>query len=186
MNRFEVRSTAIDGVVVLQRQAVGDSRGYLQRLYCQADLRAVVGERRVEQVNYSFTAERGTVRGLHFQTPPFAEMKIIGCLRGIVFDVAVDLRPDSPTYLRWHGEVLSEDNLFSLVVPEGCAHGFQSMTDNAALIYHHTASYNKATELGVNAKDPTIGIEWPLPVTHRSNRDVNLPKAIDLGGKLWP
>jgi dTDP-4-dehydrorhamnose 3,5-epimerase len=113
----------------------------------------------------------GTVRGMHFQHPPYAEMKLVSCLRGEVFDVAVDLRKDSPTFLQWHGEILSEVNQRTFCMPEGFAHGFQTLTEDCELIYFHSATYAPEAEAGLNALDPRLAIAWPMPVVDRSVRD---------------
>jgi dTDP-4-dehydrorhamnose 3,5-epimerase len=115
------------------------------------------------------------VRGLHFQYHPHAEMKLIRCLRGRVFDVAVDLRKNSPTFLEWHAEELSGENQRMIVIPEGFAHGFQVLETDSELLYLHTATYQKGSEGAVRYNDPLIGIHWPLPVTDVSARDQNHP-----------
>jgi dTDP-4-dehydrorhamnose 3,5-epimerase len=127
------------------------------------------------QVNHSVTAARGTVRGLHFQHAPNTEAKLIRCLRGAVFDVAVDLRGNSSTYGHWYGIELSAENERQIFIPEGFAHGFQSLTDGAELLYQHTAPYSVTSEGGVRFDDATIAITWPLAVTAISNRDLALP-----------
>jgi dTDP-4-dehydrorhamnose 3,5-epimerase len=108
---------------------------------------------------------------MHFQSPPHAEMKLVTCLRGEVFDVAVDLRQGSPTLLRWHAEVLCPDNHWTLLIPEGFAHGFQALSDDCELLYFHTARYEPAAEAGLHAEDPLLAIRWPKPVTGLSPRD---------------
>jgi dTDP-4-dehydrorhamnose 3,5-epimerase len=125
------------------------------------------------QINHTLTAKAGTVRGMHFQQPPHAEMKLGCCLRGEVYDVAVDLRKDSPTLLHWHAEVLTESNHKTFVIPEGVAHGFQTLTEDCELIYLHTAPYAPDAESALNALDPRLGISWPMPITERSARDQN-------------
>ena len=117
------------------------------------------------------TKQKGTIRGMHFQNPPHAEMKIVRCVKGSIFDVAVDLRKDSPTLLRWHGEILSADNMKALVIPEGCAHGFQSLEDDVELVYISTSPYCKEAEGGIRFDDPKVQIQWPLPVTVISEKD---------------
>ena len=127
------------------------------------------------QVNLSVTRNRGTVRGMHFQHAPAADAKSIRCLRGRVFDVAVDLRPGSPTFLQWHGIELHEGSPRELFIPEGFAHGFQSLEDNAQLLYFHTAAWEPAHEGGVRHDDPAVGIEWPLAPVNVSGRDLQHP-----------
>ncbi|MBZ0067404.1 MAG: dTDP-4-dehydrorhamnose 3,5-epimerase [Thiobacillus sp.] len=173
--RFDILETPLTGLRILQRKPIGDSRGYLERLFCSEELQALAPGRHIAQINHTFTAARGTVRGMHFQRPPHAEIKFVSCLRGEVFDVAVDLRDNSPTFLRWHAEVLSADNHKTLVIPEGFAHGFQTLTDNCEMLYFHTAIYQPEAEDGLNAQDPRLAIQWPLPVTGLSPRDAAHP-----------
>ena len=177
--RFDILATPIAGLHVLQRKPIGDSRGYLERLFCMDELQALLPGRRIEQVNHTLTRSRGTVRGLHFQHPPHAETKFVSCLRGEVFDVAVDLRRDSPSFLRWHGEVLSADNHRTLMIPEGFAHGFQTLADDCEMLYFHTAAYDPAAEGGLHPADPRLAIEWPMPVAGLSSRDAGHPLLND-------
>jgi dTDP-4-dehydrorhamnose 3,5-epimerase len=173
--RFDIMDTPLSGLRVLQRKPIGDSRGYLERLFCAEELQALVPGKHIAQINHTLTASRGTVRGMHFQHPPHAEIKFVSCLRGEVFDVAVDLRHNSPTFLRWHAELLSADNHRTLVIPEGFAHGFQTLTDDCEMLYFHTAAYQPGAEDGLNALDPRLAIQWPLPVAGLSPRDVAHP-----------
>jgi dTDP-4-dehydrorhamnose 3,5-epimerase len=173
--RFEILDTPLSGLRVLQRKPIGDSRGYLERLFCIEELQALAPGRHIAQINHTLTASRGTVRGMHFQRPPYAEIKFVSCLRGEVFDVAVDLRDNSPTFLRWHAEVLSAYNHQTLVIPEGFAHGFQTLTDDCEMLYFHTAAYHPGAEGGLNAQDPRLAIQWPLPVAGLSPRDAAHP-----------
>ncbi|MCF7979838.1 MAG: dTDP-4-dehydrorhamnose 3,5-epimerase family protein [Chromatiaceae bacterium] len=180
MPRFTTEPTPLTGLNRIQRHPIGDERGYLERLFCTQELQAIIGQRMIMQINHTLTAKAGTVRGLHFQHPPHAEMKLVTCLRGGVFDVAVDLRQDSPTYLHWHAEHLSADNHKTLAIPEGFAHGFQTLTADCKLLYLHTAAYQPDAEDGLNALDPALAIPWPLPVSERSARDVALPMLSNL------
>ena len=127
------------------------------------------------QVNHSVTSRSGTVRGMHYQLPPHAETKLVTCIRGEIYDVAVDLRPHSPTYLRWHAETLSAANGRALLIPEGFAHGFQTLTDDCEIIYCHSAPYVPAAEAAVRFDDPALSISWPIPVTIVSDRDRSHP-----------
>ena len=171
MLQGDFHNTPIAGLQVVQRCRVEDHRGFLSRLYA-ADVFASAGVADpVVQVNHTFTRRAGTVRGMHFQQPPFAEVKIVSCLRGEVFDVAVDLRNGSSTFLSWHSEVLSAENQRSLVIPRGFAHGFQSLTGDVELLYLHTALYEPSAEGAVSPTDPRIGIAWPLPIAEMSDRD---------------
>lgn len=169
--RFDILKTPIDGLHVLQRKPVGDERGYLERLLCMNELQDLMPGKYVEQINHTLTVSRGTVRGLHFQYPPYTETKFVSCLRGEIFDVAVDLRRGSPTFLKWHGEVLSAGNYRTFVIPDGFAHGFQALEDNCEMLYFHTAPWRHEAESGIHPQDPLLDISWPLPVVGLSPRD---------------
>ena len=177
--RLTLEPTALAGVHVLQRAPIGDARGYLERLFCDNELAGWLDGGGIRQVNHTLTAAAGTVRGLHFQRPPHAEAKIVACLRGEVFDVAVDLRKGSPTFLRWHAERLSAANHRSLLIPPGVAHGFQTLVTDCELLYFHTAAHVPEAEGGVHPADPRLGIEWPLPVEGLSPRDRSHPALTD-------
>jgi dTDP-4-dehydrorhamnose 3,5-epimerase len=159
------------GLKRIQRQRMGDKRGFFSRLFCATELSAAGWAKPIAQINHSCTAIRGTVRGMHFQHPPHAEMKLVSCLRGKVWDVAVDLRAGSPTLLQWHAEYLSAENGVSLLIPEGFAHGFQTLADDCEMLYFHTTAYCHEAEGGVHAEDPRLAIHWPLPVAGLSSRD---------------
>jgi dTDP-4-dehydrorhamnose 3,5-epimerase len=135
--------------------------------------------KQIAQINHTLTRRKGVVRGLHFQYPPHAEMKIVSCLRGEIYDVAVDLRVGSPTFLHWHAEVLSAENRRSLMIPEGFAHGFQALTNDCEIIYLHSTLYQPAAEGALNATDPLLAIAWPLEITEMSDRDRNHPLLSD-------
>ena len=173
--RFTTTATPLPGLTLVQRHPIGDPRGYLERLYCQDELIALLDGRTIVQVNHSYTAGQGTMRGMHFQHHPHAEMKLVTCLRGEAFDVAVDVRRGSPTMLQWHGEWLSAENHRTLLIPEGFAHGFQTLTPDCELLYLHTAAFAPEAEGGLNALDPRLGVDWPLPPAERSERDRSLP-----------
>jgi dTDP-4-dehydrorhamnose 3,5-epimerase len=170
---FEVSETSLAGPLVLQRRPRADERGWFERMYGADDLAEVVGPRSMVHVNRTLTRPRATVRGMHYQVPPSAEAKVVSCLRGAIFDVAVDLRRDSPTFLGWHGEMLTAENSRSLFIPEGFAHGFQAVADDCEVLYFHTAPYDQGTERGVHPLDPRVAIAWPLPVEHLSERDAS-------------
>lgn len=169
--RFDVTDTPLAGVRLIQRQRLGDSRGSLERVFCAEELATVCAGKPIVQINRTVTSRRGTVRGMHFQKPPHAELKIITCVRGEVFDVAVDLRRGSPTFLQWHGEILSAGNVRSIAIPEGFAHGFQTLTDDCEMLYLHTAAYHPESEGALHHKDPRLNIQWPLEVSEVSARD---------------
>ena len=163
--------TAIAGVFIAETNAFQDNRGTFARLFCESDLADAVGGRHIEQINHSRTGAVGAVRGLHFQHAPHAEMKMVRCLRGRVWDVAVDLRKGSRTLLQWHAQELSAANALMLVIPEGFAHGFQVLEPESELLYLHTASYTPSAEGGIRFDDPALNIPWPLPVADVSERD---------------
>lgn len=173
--RLTLHSTRLAGLMVVERHPLGDERGYLERMFCAEEAASLMGGRQVMQVNRTLTARRGTVRGMHYQHAPHAETKWVSCIRGEVFDVAVDIRPDSPTRFQWHAERLSADNHRTLLIPEGFAHGFQTLTDNCEMLYLHTALYAPQSEAGLDALDPALAIMWPLHVIERSPRDQTLP-----------
>jgi dTDP-4-dehydrorhamnose 3,5-epimerase len=174
-SRFDTLYTPITGLLVLQRKPLGDNRGYLERLFCIEELKTLVPGKTIAQINHTLTARRGTVRGMHFQHPPHAETKFVSCLRGEVFDVAVDIRHNSPTFLRWHAEILSENNHKTFVIPEGFAHGYQTLTDQSEMVYLHTSTYQPGAEAGLHVYDPRLAIKWPLPVLELSPRDSDHP-----------
>ena len=167
------QETSIKKLKLIEHQPNKDKRGFLSRLFCQKTLNHLMNGNMIKQINRTLTRNKGTVRGLHFQYPPYTETKIVSCLKGKVWDVAVDLRKGSTTFLNYHAEVLTEDNHKSYLIPEGFAHGFQTLTSDCEMLYFHTADYNKELEDGINAVDPMIGIKWPQPITERSERDSN-------------
>ena len=172
---MKINQAPISGVGVVECEPIGDNRGWFARLYCQSELQELIGARQIVQINFSHTHQVGAVRGLHYQLQPQAEMKMVRCLRGKVWDVVVDLRDGSPTFLSWYGEELSKDNMKMMVVPEGCAHGFQVLDEDSELLYLHTAMYAPSLEGGVRPTDPMLGVDWPLAVKDLSDRDRSHP-----------
>lgn len=184
-SRFDIQTTPLLGLSLITRKPIGDDRGYLERMFCINELQDMIAVRRVAQVNHTLTKKMGTVRGMHFQSAPHAEMKFVSCLRGIVFDVAVDLRKGSSTFLHWHAELLSAENLKTLVVPEGFAHGFQTLTDDCEMLYLHTAAYAPGAEAGLHPQDVKLAIAWPQQIAEMSPRDAAFPPiAADFEGVL--
>lgn len=175
MGRFTVTDLPLTGLKLVERQRLGDERGFLSRVFCAEELSAAGWAKPIAQINHTRTARCGTVRGMHFQYPPNAEMKLVSCIRGEIWDVAVDLRRGSATFLHWHAERLSADNCRALLIPEGFAHGFQSLTDDVEMLYCHSTAYVAATEAGLNPKDALLAIPWPLPITELSTRDAQHP-----------
>lgn len=178
MSRLTIQDLPLAGLKRIERQRLCDERGFFARLFCREELAQAGWTQPVIQINHSATARRGTVRGLHYQRPPHAEMKLVTCIRGEVWDVAVDLRAGSPTFLQWHAERLSQENGIALLIPEGFAHGFQALTDDVELIYCHSAAYCPQAEAGLLPTDPRLAIPWPLPIGMISERDAGFP-AID-------
>ncbi|QLF71757.1 dTDP-4-dehydrorhamnose 3,5-epimerase family protein (plasmid) [Peteryoungia desertarenae] len=179
--RFSEEATTLAGLWHVTRNPLGDARGYLERVFCVDEL-VSWSHRPIAQVNRTFTATKGTLRGLHFQHPPSAECKYVTCLKGAVFDVAVDLRKASPTFGQWFGVEISAQAHNALLIPEGFAHGFQTLTDDVEMLYLHSASYASSSEGGVNALDPALAVAWPIKVYNRSPRDQDLPFLADIEG----
>lgn len=174
-NRFDFHPTPIKDLWIVQRQPLEDDRGFFCRFFCAEEFKVVGMEKTIAQMNHTYTIKKGSVRGLHFQYPPHAECKIVSCLKGEVYDVAVDIRQNSPTFLQWHSEILSAENKKSLLIPEGFAHGFQTLAENCEMMYLHTAPFSGLSEAAINISDPKIGIHWPLPITDISDRDRQHP-----------
>lgn len=172
MNRFTVIDLPLANLKRIERKRLGDRRGFLSRLFCADELTAAGWVKPIAQINHSYTARQGAVRGMHFQRPPYAEMKMVSCIRGEVWDVAIDLRVGSATFLRWHAECLSAENGRALLIPEGFAHGFQALTDDVELFYCHSQAYAAQAEDGLNPIDPCLEIAWPLTIAELSARDV--------------
>ncbi|OXR48002.1 dTDP-4-dehydrorhamnose 3,5-epimerase [Pusillimonas sp. T2] len=180
---MKIMPTALHGVFVVDTQPFNDHRGAFTRLFCGRELASILGGRHIVQINHSRTTAVGAVRGMHYQSAPHAEMKLVRCLKGRVWDVAVDLRAGSPSFMRWHAQELSPDNACMLVIPEGCAHGFQALEPDSELLYLHTALYAPDFERGVAHDEPQLAIEWPLSVVDLSVRDQQHPRLpIDFPG----
>lgn len=175
MNRLELHATPLAGLTHVVSRRLGDERGHLARVFCMDELRAAGWSGPVAQANITHTRQRGTVRGLHFQHPPHAEMKLVRCLRGEVWDVAVDLRQGSPSFLQWHAQRLSADRLNALLIPEGFAHGFQTLSDDVEMLYLHSQAHAPDSEGGLNVLDPRLAVNWPLPLSTLSERDRSRP-----------
>lgn len=172
---MKITDTIIPGVKIVETAPHTDNRGSFARIYCEKELGPILQGRRIVQMNHSRTAKPGSIRGLHYQKGPHAEMKFIRCLRGRVWDVALDLRAGSPTFLKFHTVELTPAANNMLVIPEGCAHGFQVMEEDSELLYLHTAFYEPSSEGAVNYADPLINISWPLAPVDISERDKNHP-----------
>ena len=171
MNKLSIIELPLNGLKLIERHLAIDSRGSFSRLFCSEELLQACWEKPIVQINHTITTKQGTVRGMHYQRSPNLEMKLITCIQGEVFDVAVDLRSNSPTFLHCHAEILSSRNNSAILIPEGFAHGFQSLTDDVQLIYCHSAPYNLSSEGGLNPLDSCLNIKWPLAISEISIKD---------------
>jgi dTDP-4-dehydrorhamnose 3,5-epimerase len=167
--------TKLPGAYVVDVERREDDRGFFARGWCQREFEAHGLTARLAQVNLSYNKKAGTLRGMHYQRAPWEEAKLVRCTAGAVYDAIIDLRPDSPTYRQWVGVELTADNYRMLYVPEGFAHGFQTLTDGAAVTYQVTQFYAPGAEGGVRWDDPAFGVEWPLPVGVISEKDRSWP-----------
>jgi len=168
--------TLLKGSYLIELSPIADERGWFARTYCRDTFKKEIGhDKEWVQMNHSFTVNKGAVRGMHFQVSPYEEIKMVRCIAGAVFDVIVDLRTDSDTFLKWFGAELSAENKRMMYIPEGFAHGFQTLSENAELVYNHTQNYQPSAERGLLYNDPALNIEWPLAVTDVSQRDKNHP-----------
>src|SRR4029453_7760280 len=169
--RLSTELTPLPDLRVLHRHPIGDSRGLFERLFCDDELSEWLGGRSIRPGSRSQTSLAGTVRGMHFQYAPHAEAKMVICLQGRIFDVAVDLRRESRTFRHGHGEILSGENCRGQLIPEGFAHGFQTLVENCQMLYFMSAPYVPAAEGGLHPCDPRLAIRWPLPIAELSARD---------------
>ena len=183
---MKVNKTFIEGVIELVRTPISDKRGAFQRLYCNDILRSYLNGNNIKQINHSFTSEVGSIRGMHMQLGTSAEYKIISCVSGEVFDVALDLRRNSPTLFQWYSLELTPEKHNSILIPPGVAHGFQTLKENSELLYLHTENYFARDEFGVSFLEPRANIKWPQPHTQVSERDLSFLYLSDdfIGYKL--
>jgi dTDP-4-dehydrorhamnose 3,5-epimerase len=167
--------TPLHNVLLIDLEPILDSRGFFARTFCVEEFAARGLETRYAQHSASFSTRKGTVRGMHYQLEPHAEVKIVRCVKGDIWDVVIDIRPDSPTYRRWQCFELSSTNRNQLYIPKGCAHGFQTLSDDVELNYVISEPYSPQFAYGVRHNDPIFGITWPLPVTEISRKDLQWP-----------
>jgi dTDP-4-dehydrorhamnose 3,5-epimerase len=165
--------TKFPEVYLIDLEKYGDDRGFFARAFCVKEFEEYDLDNRIVQVNNSLSAEKGTLRGMHYQLPPNAETKIIRCIRGSLYDVIIDLRKDSPTFLKWYGAELTADNRKMLYVPGGFAHGFITLEDNTEAIYFVTEFYSPEMERGIRWNDPAFAIDWPIHPRVISEKDRN-------------
>jgi dTDP-4-dehydrorhamnose 3,5-epimerase len=167
--------TKIHGVFILDPERIEDERGFFARAWSQSEFAEHGIDPRLVQCNLSFNKRKGTLRGMHYQRPPHEETKIVRCTMGAIYDVALDLRPDSPTFKQWAGATLTAENRQMLVIPPGCAHGFLTLADDTEIFYQMSASYASTHAAGVRWNDPAFGIRWPGPVMVIADRDRDYP-----------
>ncbi len=170
--------TVLRGSFVIELEPFVDERGWFARTYCKTEFSKIGHQKDWVQLNHSFTKQTGTLRGMHYQLPPFSEIKLVRCIAGAVYDVIIDIRKGSTTFLQYVGVELSAANKKMIYIPEGFAHGFQALTDDCELIYHHSQFYTAGIEAGIRYDEPKINIKWPLQVTSISQRD-NIHSLID-------
>lgn len=163
------------GAYAIEVDRLADERGYFARTWCRREFAERSLVTRLEQCSVSHNARPGTLRGLHYQVAPFAETKLVSCVSGSIYDVIVDVRRDSPTYLRWYGERLDANSHRALYIPEGLAHGFQTLTDDSTVFYMISAEYHPPSARGLRWDDPALAIEWPLEPASISARDRAFP-----------
>lgn len=171
--------TKIPGVYLVALEPVSDERGSFARTWCAEEFSRQGLENRLSQCSLSYNRHRGTLRGVHFQAAPYSEAKLIRATRGAVFDVAVDVRPSSTTFGQWVGFELSQDNRLALYIPNGCAHGMQTLVDHTEIFYQISAPYQPGAGRGLRWDDPALGITWPLPVSVMSKQDSRWPDLVE-------
>ncbi|MCC7371779.1 MAG: dTDP-4-dehydrorhamnose 3,5-epimerase [Chloroflexi bacterium] len=170
--------TGLKDAYSIELEPISDQRGFFARIFCVDEMRALGMETDIVQVNMSHNLRKGVVRGMHYQVAPAPEAKLMRCIRGAIYDVIVDMREDSPTYLQWFGIELSAENRKALYVPPMFAHGYQALTDGAEVFYPTTGVYTPSCERGIRHDDPAIGIQWPIPPTEISAKDQSWPLLI--------
>ncbi len=168
-------STFIKDLFTVELDLFRDDRGWFARTFCKEEFTKAGLEVEWVQMNHSYTAKKATLRGMHFQNPPYVEIKLVRCISGSVYDVAIDLRKDSSTFLKWFGTELSAENKRMIYIPGGFAHGFLTLTDDCEIIYHHSNYYTPEAEGRIKFDEPMIDINWPLAVNEISERDKSHP-----------
>lgn len=175
MNKLDIKPLKLNGTFAIETNLFEDERGVFARLFCQKEMSEILADRHIVNVNFSKNFRAGAVRGLHYQMKPFAEMKMPRCIKGRVLDIFVDIRKESSTFLHWDAIELSAENMKMLVIPEGFAHGFQSLEDNSEIVYLSTQYFSEEYERALNINDPKLNITLPIEITDISNRDLIHP-----------
>ena len=167
--------TELKGAYIIELEPLEDERGFFARSFCQREFEKHGLNLCVVQCNVSYNKKKGTLRGMHYQVPPHEEAKLVSCIRGAIYDVIIDLRPDSTTYCQWFALELSAENYKMLYVPEGFTHGFQTLEDNTIVFYQMSEFYHPECARGARWDDPAFGIRWPLPNRVMSKKDLSYP-----------
>jgi dTDP-4-dehydrorhamnose 3,5-epimerase len=175
VNKPKLEGANIAGHKIVERKFFSDDRGSLLKVFEDEDVDQLSFRPQIKQINLVETRKIGTIRGMHVQLSPFAEMKLVTCLKGLVFDVVIDLRNNSDTFLEWSSCLLDASENYSIIVPEGCAHGLQTLSKDVIMLYAHTNNFTDERETGLNPLDPDLMISWPAPPTGISERDSKLP-----------
>jgi dTDP-4-dehydrorhamnose 3,5-epimerase len=170
--------TTLEGAFLIKLQPIEDERGFFARSFCRKEFAAHGLNPNFVQCNVSFNSRRGTLRGMHYQSKPHEEAKLVRCLRGRIYDVIVDVRPGSPTFCRWFGTELGQDDRNMLYVPEGFAHGYLTLTDDAEVFYQVSEFYAPEAERAVRWNDPAFGVAWPIAPVHISAKDRSHPDFV--------
>ena len=173
MNKLKITPLKLEGTYMIEPNSFKDSRGIFSRYFCKNELSEIIGNKEIVNVNFSKYYRKGAIRGLHYQKPPYGEVKMPRCVKGKILDIFVDLRQNSKTFLKWDSIELSAENQKMVIIPEGFAHGFQSLEDNSEIIYLSTQYFYSDHEFAFNIKDPVLDIKLPLPISDISERDEN-------------
>ena len=179
MKKLKITKLRLEGTYVVEPNPFVDTRGVFSRYFCKRELKKIINDREIVNINYSKNYKKGAVRGLHYQIPPYSEMKMPRCISGKVLDIFVDIRKNSKTFLKSDSVILSEENQKMLIIPEGFAHGIQSLEDNSQILYLSTEYFYGEYELALNIKDPNLKIKLPLTISEISEKD-NQHKFLDL------
>lgn len=175
------KETALKGAYIIELEQLKDERGFFARSFCKKEFEEHGLNTNIAQCNISFNKKKGTLRGMHYQTPPYEEAKVVSCIRGSIYDVIIDLRPDSNTYCQWYAVELDGHNYVMLYIPRGFAHGFQTTEDNTVVFYQMSEFYHPECARGVRWDDTAFGIEWPLVNPILSEKDIAFKKFTSNG-----
>lgn len=172
MNRFDYEETSIKGVYIVTPKKIIDNRGYYERYFCTEEFKEIGFTDPVKQINHSCSTKAGIIRGFHYQLPPHCEMKLVRCIKGAIFDVALDVRKDSPTFLHHVSCELSEDNSKYLLIPEGVAHAFQTVSEISEIIYIVNKMYTPSVDIVINPLDPKVNVKWPVKINKALSKEL--------------